>query len=45
MSLGSPIDGLDIAVGLLRGWAGHGRHLQPPRLNRESYTQRGRPDP
>jgi hypothetical protein len=22
MSLGSPIDGLDIAVGLLRGWAG-----------------------
>jgi hypothetical protein len=28
------------------GWlGGSGRHLQPPRLNRESYTQRRRPDP
>lgn len=24
---------------------GSGRHLQPPRLSRESYTQCGRPDP
>ena len=31
MSLGSPIDGLDIAVGLLRGWADQAVTLQPPR--------------